>query len=107
MDRDNLLINHIRDAITAIESHTKGISQDEFFSNKLVQDGVIRQILVVGEATNHLSESFKEKHFQIPWFAITGMRNQLVHGYFQVDIKEVWKTVTEDIPMLKTEIEKL
>ena len=67
----------------------------------------MRQVLIIGEAANHLSPSFLEKHSQIPWRAVVGMRNQLVHGYFQVDIVEVWKTVQEDIPKLKVELKNL
>ena len=107
MERDKLFVQHMRDAIIAIEHHTAEVDREKFFASQLIQDAVVRQILVIGEATNQLSPEFLERHSQIPWHAISGMRNQLVHGYFQVDLEEVWKTVQKDIPSLKSALEKL
>ena len=107
MERDRVFIQHIRDAIAAIESHTAGVSHEQFSESRLIQDAVVREILIIGEAANHLSPTFLEKYARIPWHAIVGMRNQLVHGYFQVDFEEVWKTVQEDIPVLGGELEQI
>jgi uncharacterized protein with HEPN domain len=72
--------------------------------NYLVQDGVIRQIEIIGEATKRLSKETKENHSDIPWKDIAGMRDKLIHDYFGVDIDAVWDTVKKDIPTLKKRI---
>lgn len=107
MDRDKLFVQHIHDAIHAVERHTAGVSREKFFSSQLIQDAVVRQVLIIGEAANHLSHMFFEKYSHVPWHAVVGMRNQLVHGYFQVDLDEVWKTIQKDIPMLKKSLENI
>ena len=63
--------------------------------------------MILGEAANHVSKSLKEQHSEIPWADMTGMRHILVHDYFEVDLAEVWKTATADVPPLITLIEQL
>ena len=75
--------------------------------NHLIQDGVIRQIEIIGEATKKLSDESREKYPHIPWKDIAGMRNKLIHGYFGVDLGAVWDTVEDGIPLLKSEIERI
>ena len=76
-----------------------------FDENSLVQDGVIRQLMVVGEAVKLLSEGLRAKHADIPWSRIARMRDRLVHYYFGIDVETVWLTVQDDLPVLRTEIE--
>jgi uncharacterized protein with HEPN domain len=103
--KDNFVfLLHIRDAIETIETYTMRMSHDDFLKAKLVQDGVIRQIEIIGEATKNLSTEFKEKYPDIPWKRIAGMRDKLIHQYFGVNIKKVWQTVKKDIPSLKEKI---
>ena len=73
----------------------------------MMQDAVIRQIEIIGEATKHLSEELREENAHIPWQDIAGMRDKLIHGYFGVDIEQVWLTTREDIPALKEGIIKI
>lgn len=101
---DIIYIYHIRDSINKIYEYTESISEEVFKSKSIYQDSVIRQIEIIGEAASKLSNSFKEKHPDIPWKNIIGMRNKLIHDYFGIDINAVWKTVTSDIPVLKKEI---
>ena len=72
--------------------------------NYLVQDGVIRQIEIIGEATKKLSTGIRERYSEIPWKDIAGMRDKLVHDYFGVDLAAVWDTVKKDIPALKSRL---
>ena len=70
----------------------------------MVQDAVIRQLEIIGEATKHISKTFRETHTMVPWKDMAGMRDKLIHDYIGVDIEAVWVTATEDIPALKTEV---
>ena len=100
-------LKHIIDAITWIEEYTKIISRENFMKNHLVQDGVIRQIEIIGKATKRLSDELKAKYTDIPWKDMAGMRDKLAHDYLGVDIDAVWDTVVEDIPLLKDKLIKL
>ncbi|MFC1496580.1 DUF86 domain-containing protein [Candidatus Margulisiibacteriota bacterium] len=104
---DKVYLRHILDAIAKIEEYTNKIVYDEFLINTLIQDGVMRKIEIIGEATKNLSSSIREKNIHIPWKDIAGMRDKLIHGYFGVDVDAVWDTVKKDIPILKANINKI
>ncbi len=104
---DSLYLHHILDAITRIEEYIRDIDETIFKKQTLIQDGVIRQIEIIGEAVKHLSPSFTSSHDDIPWQDIARMRDKLIHDYFGVDIEKVWLTAKEDIPPLKAEIERV
>jgi len=104
MDKDGIYKLHILDAIADIESYVKGISKEKFVENKIVQDAVIRKFQIVGEAAKRLSPSFKTKHKAIPWKKVTGMRDILIHDYFQVDLSILWNTVQNELPTLKQKL---
>ena len=76
-------------------------------SSRLVQDGVIRQFEIIGEATKNLSVALKARHPDIPWKDFAGMRDKLIHQYFGVDLAAVWETVVYDLPPLKTVISRI
>lgn len=97
---DSVYLKHILDAMDRIEEYTRGKSYEEFMSNHLMQDGVIRQIEIMGEATKRLSMDTRETHNEIPWKDIAGMRDKLIHDYLGVDLDAVWDTVKKDIPLL-------
>jgi len=104
---DAVYLKHIRDAISRIEEYTKAVGYDNFIKNNLIQDGVIRQLEIIGEATKRLSTEFKNKYPHIPWKDVAGMRDKLIHDYLGVDIDAVWDTVKKDIPILKKEVKKI
>jgi uncharacterized protein with HEPN domain len=104
---DSVYLSHILDSISQIEEYTESLSKEEFLAKRLVQDGTIRQIEIIGEAIKNVSEPLKERYSHIPWKEIAGMRDKLIHNYFGVDIDAVWDVVKKDIPILKDEIQKV
>jgi uncharacterized protein with HEPN domain len=105
MKRDETVyLRHILDAVSAIAEYLQGVSEEDFKRNRLLQDGVIRQLQIIGEATKRLSGDFRAAHPHIPWQDIAGMRDKLTHDYLGVDTETVWLTVIEDLPTLESEI---
>ena len=104
---DIAYLRHILDAIIRIEEYLQGVTEPDFHNRYLIQDGVIRQIEIIGEATKQLSKETRENNSQIPWRDIAGMRDKLTHHYFGVDMEEVWLTAQEDLPTLKREVEMI
>jgi len=100
-------LEHILDAIQNIEAYTKGFREDDFFGNKLVQDGVVRNLEIIGEATKRLPEAIKSGYPQIEWRKIAGMRDVLIHDYFGVDLEKVWGVVKSRIPELKSVVSNI
>lgn len=98
---DSVYLKHMLDAISKIEEYTQGIKYEGFLDNHLIQDGAIRQIEIIGEATKRLSTEIGERHHEIPWKDIAGMRDKLLHDYLGVDLDAIWETVEKDIPALK------
>lgn len=104
---DVAYIEHILDCIRKIKEFSEGLSFKEFFVNELVQDAVIRNIEVIGEASKKISTNTKQVYFDVPWKEIAGMRDKLIHDYLGVDFEVVWRTIKEDIPMLERQIKKI
>ncbi len=106
MKSDKLYIGHIVDAISAIEEYILDMNYDDFSKDRKTQDAVLRKLEVVGEASKRLSDELTKSLPEIPWKDIVGMRNKLIHDYFGVDLEEVWKTIKEDVSVLKSALEK-
>lgn len=103
-----IFIEHILESINDIEDFTKNITTKEKLSGKkVVYEAVIRKIEVIGEAVKNIPKFFREKHSEIPWKAIAGMRDRLIHHYFDVDLNRVWIAVEKEIPELKKQIQEI
>jgi uncharacterized protein with HEPN domain len=98
---DQVYIEHILEAIGKIENFTHSISRFDFDSNVMIQDAVIRNFEIIGEAAKKISKPFIHSHQEIPWSEMAGMRDKLIHDYLDVDIDVVWKTIETDLPLLK------
>jgi len=101
---DTVYLSHIWDAITQIEIYTAGLSYDQFSQTRLVQDGVIRQLEIIGEASRNLSDDFRDQHSELPWLQIIGLRNRLIHAYFEINLGIVWDIVQNDLPPVKQKV---
>jgi len=102
-----IYVSHIRDAIALIEEFTINIDKKGLEKSKLIQSAVFRQIEIMGEASKNVSSEFRKKHENIPWSKIAGMRDMLIHQYFSVDTEKVWDVIRNDLPKLKTDIQKI
>jgi uncharacterized protein with HEPN domain len=93
-----------QDMLLAIErarQYVRGLGYDEFLKNTMVQDAVVRNLAVVGEAAKGLSAEFRRARKEVDWQAIAGMRDRLIHGYFGINWKIVWNVVAEELPKLE------
>ena len=103
-------LGHILQAMARIERHTAGVDAGGFAASELVQDAVIRNLEVIGEAANNIQRvdpAFTTAHPQVPWAVMYAMRNRLTHGYDTVDMAVVWKVVERDLPLLKAQVAAL
>ena len=103
-------LNHILEAIQRIRTYTEDIVETAFLENTLVQDGVIRNIEVIGEAAKNIEQRYPEfssKHPEVPWSLVYAMRNRVAHGYFKIDLEIVWRTIQDDLPQLEKQLRPL
>ena len=104
MKDDHIYLRHILESIERVREFTRGVSEERFLKDALVQSAVIRQLEIIGEAVKNLSPSFRKRHKNVPWKDISGLRDKLSHGYFGVDISLVWGICEKDLPELKDSI---
>lgn len=98
-------MGHIQDAIERIETYVVA-GYEAFSTNLMMQDAVIRNFEVIGEAVKGLSQDLKDRHSGIPWKQIAGMRDFLIHVYFGVKLETIWQTIQRDLPPLKEGVKR-
>ena len=106
MKEDRVYLAHMRDAIERIATFTAG-GHDDFLADPMVQDAVIRNLEVMGEAVKGLSDSLRSANPDVPWKQIAGMRDVLIHHYFGVKLETVWQVVVQHLPPLRDRIRQL
>jgi uncharacterized protein with HEPN domain len=107
MWRDDAYMLDMLLAARKVLSFTRGVNWEKFISDDLIQNAVMRQIQIIGEAARKISQQYKDAHPAISWQAIIGMRNRLVHEYFDIIPERVWDVVEKDVPELIRLIEPL
>jgi len=103
-------LQHILDAIDNIHDYTAGATLDTYRSDRKTQDAVLRNLEVIGEASNNVVKHhpvFAATHADVPWRFAYEMRNALLHGYFTVDHTIVWQTIQNDLPTLRSQVAAL
>jgi uncharacterized protein with HEPN domain len=103
-------LEHMAQAILRIDEYITDISEVHFLKDTMIQDAVIRNIEILGEAAHNIEQyhtTFAQQHSDIPWSDIYTMRNRISHGYFAVDLEVVWRTIENDLPELYEQIKNL
>jgi len=96
-DADCVLLEHMRDCLERIQEYTGG-ERATFLGSRLVQDAVIRNLQILAESSQRLSEAVKTSEPAIPWRDIAGFRNILTHGYLGLDTEVIWSVVEQNLP---------
>ncbi len=104
---DKVRLQHIYDAILEIETYLVNQEFPDFMANSMMRFACIKQIEIIGEASNQISEEIKSKFAGIEWDQIVGMRNVFVHEYFGVDSNLVWGIIKGDLPQLKCVVDEI
>lgn len=105
--KNEILLEHILEAIGEINKFTHNVTAEKFYDNTLTQSGVIRQLEIIGEATKSLPKEFTQEYVNIPWSDLAKLRDKLIHNYFGIELKIVWDLVKNDLPLLEQELNEL
>ena len=100
MSKDDAILLDMLSAIQRALEFAAGLTRDQFDADLKTQSAVLHQLLVLGEAAKRISDGFREAHGEVPWKAVAGMRDRIIHGYDDVDLGEVWRTIDHDLPAL-------
>jgi uncharacterized protein with HEPN domain len=105
MKTDRIYLTHILECIDNINTYVD--EEKVFLASRLIQDAVIRNLEVIGEATKKISKELREKENGVPWSEMAGLRDVLIHNYFGVDLFIVWKVVENELPKIKPELQRI
>ena len=104
VSKDLMRLQHMAQAMDRVKRFTGGKSFADFTEDEILYYAVVKNIEIIGEASNLLTSEFRTAHAETPWKMVSGMRNYIVHEYFQVDDNVVWDVVTHDLPVLEKQI---
>ncbi|ALB39392.1 MULTISPECIES: DUF86 domain-containing protein [Nostocales] len=103
MKDERLYLSNIKECIERIEEYTKG-GKEEFMQTKMIQDAVIRNFEIIGEATKRLSPELRSKYSDVPWQQMAGLRDVLIHDYLKVNLNLVWQIIEQNLSDLKRQV---
>ena len=104
---DRVRLYHILDAAREAIAFSQGHSRADLETNRMLQLSLVRLLEIIGEAAKGLSPEFRSAHATVPWRKMSGMRDRLIHAYFDVNLDVVWQTVRCDLPLLVEALEKI
>lgn len=104
---DTVYLRHILDAIHQIRTYLEHVSEEKFLQTPLLQDAVVRQLEIIGEASRNLSDNLHQSHPKIPWQQVIALRNRLTHAYFSINYQTVWEIIQVDLPYLEQQIKAI
>lgn len=104
--RDRERLEHILAAINRVSRYTRGKAYEDLLADDMMYYAVVKNIEIMGEAANMLTQEFQAAHPETPWKMVKGMRNYIVHEYFQIDSAVVWDVVSRELSTLRQQIEK-
>jgi uncharacterized protein with HEPN domain len=107
MSRDDAAILDMANAAHLIQTFIQGMTKEACLGDLKTPSAVLPQVTVIGEAVKRLSQAFRGRHPLLPWSLMAGMRGHLMHGDDAVDMEEVWKTATRDVPEVLIKLEPL
>lgn len=107
MQDDNIRLQHMLDAVIEALKFTKGKNRIDLDNDRVLALALVKLLEIIGESAAGLSDDFRSQHHTLPLKQMIGMRNRLIHGYFDVDLDIVWQTIVQDLPPLYKTLEKI
>ena len=102
-----LYLDDMLEAINRIEKYSKGMTLKRLKTDTLVLDGIVRNLEIIGEGAKNIPSQIKEKHLEIEWKKIAGLRDILAHEYFGIDLEVVWDIVKNKLPIFKSQVDRI
>jgi uncharacterized protein with HEPN domain len=104
---DEIRLKHILDAAREAVGFTEGHFREDLDTDRKLSLSLVRLLEIIGEAAKGITAEFRQEHSELPWKSMVGMRDRLIHGYFNVNLDIVWKTVINDLPPLIKKLETI
>lgn len=107
LNRDHIRFQHMLDAAQSAISHLAEHSREDLDNDRLFLNGIVRELEILGEAASQISHSTQKQYSDLPWKEMIGMRNHLIHAYFDINKNTVWLVVKESLPPLVKQLQKI